>query len=121
MSSTRDLGWIHCYKERPSMDCNYSPSADAFEDTVQELRETKQLKRGDNITDSVYLEWYFRLFEVKTAFNGLDLIGTIYDDQPEGYGIRWRDAYKTTCYIGSRNTKDHDIRNYMDIYAKQTP
>ena len=114
------VGWVHCYKERNIMERNYSPEADAYEDTMKYLLETDQVKEGDRGLDAVKLEWYYRLFEVrKTVFNGLDLIGEIYDDEPGGTGIRWNRAFTTTGVLC--RLSDEDVRETMDIWAVQKP
>lgn len=111
--------WIHCYKERCPMERNYSPSADAFEDTLEELRQTKELKKGDDIWNAVYLEWYYRAYAVVPEINGLDMIGEIYDDEPGGFnGIRWRRAFVTTGMLASGKV---NVREHFDTWAQQRP
>lgn len=114
---------IHCYRERNILERNYSPSVDAFEDTLKELQETNQLDTNDDFKQAVHLEWYYRVFKAKTGFNGLDLIGEIYDDEPDSDTncIRWNRAFITTGLLGNPITTDEMIRETMDIWAKQCP
>lgn len=56
---------IRCYRERDLLERNYSPSVDAFEDTLKELQETNQLDTNDDFKQAVHLEWYYRVFKAK--------------------------------------------------------